>query len=102
MTILVSNAPNQNSSQFIYENCKVKDESMKEFAEMVILHALQKYPNDDFNIADAVCQKFEEKYGGSWSTSFIKNGDSSIVCSDYFIKVKYGDYRIKIVRSLNK
>ena len=42
MNILVSRALCSNSSQFIYEECKVKDKAMKDYAEMTILYALQK------------------------------------------------------------
>ena len=99
MNILVSKSIDSNFSQFVYEKCIIEDESMKDFAEMTILLALQKYPDDDVEKCLLIKEKFEEKYGGRWGASFIKNGDS--VCHYYgaFIKVKYAGYMIKILKT---
>ena len=99
INILVSKATNSNFSEFIYENCLVKDQSMKDYAEMVILYALKNYPDDDHKKCVVALEKFEEKYGGLWSASFIKNGDSAVRYYDYDIKVKYAGYTIKIART---
>ena len=99
MNILVSISTNSNSSQFIYQECIVKDNGMKEFAEMTILYAIQKYPNDDLEKSCLVVEKFDEKYGGDWGCSFIKNGNMAVHYYDYYIKVKYGGYQIKIAKT---
>ena len=99
MNILVSISTNSNSSQFIYEVCKVQNDEMKEFAEMTILYAIQKYPNDDSEKSDMVRKKFEEKYGGEWGCSFIKNGGWAVHFYNYYIKVKYGGYLIRIIKT---
>ena len=101
MNIVVTESSNSNSNQFIYEKCVNVDNSMKEFAEMSILYALQKYPDNDYQKCEFVSIKFEEKYGGNWGASFLKNGDSCYVYRNYYIKVKYGDYTIKILKTDN-
>ena len=72
---------------------------MKEFAEMSILYAIQKYPDNDWEKCLLVKKQFEEKYGGYWGVSFLKTGDSVYDAFDYYIKVNYGGYKIKIVRT---
>ena len=99
MNVLVSISDNSNSSQFIYEKCKVEDDEMKEFAEMSILYAIQKYPDNDWEKCLLVKKKFDEKYGGLWGVSFLKTGDSANSYFGYYIKVKYGGYIIKILRT---
>ena len=99
MNILVSQSSFTNFSQFIYEECNVKDNEMKDFAEMVILHALQKYPENDREKCLFVQDKFEGKYGDLWGASFIKNGDAINRYFDYFIKVRYAGYTIRIMRT---
>ena len=99
MNILVSISTNSNSSQFTYEICKVQNDEMKEFAEMTILYAIQKCPNDDSEKSALVMEKFEEKYGGEWGCSFIKNGGWAVHYQDYCIKVKYGGYLIRIIKT---
>ena len=101
MNIVVTESSNSNYNQFIYEKCVNADNSMKEFAEMSILYALQKYPDNDYQKCEFVSIKFEEKYGGNWGASFLKNGDSCYVYRKYYIKVKYGDYTIKILKTDN-
>ena len=99
MNILVSISTNSNSSQFTYEICKVQNDEMKELAEMTILYAIQKCPNDDSKKSALIIKKFEEKYGGEWGCSFIKNGGWAVHCHDYCIKVKYGGYLIRILKT---
>ena len=72
---------------------------MKEYADMAILYAIQKYPDNDYEKCKIVSDKFEEKYGGYWAVSFIKSGSVVNVYYDYFIKVKYGGYLIRITRT---
>ena len=99
MNILVSQTNSSNPSQFIYEKCIIEDESMKEFAEMTILLALQKYPNDDYQKCEFVANKFEEKYRGEWGVGFLKNGETSFRYYGHYIKVRFAGYIIKIYKT---
>ncbi len=99
MNVLVSQTNSSNPSQFIYEKCIIEDESMKEFAEMTILLALQKFPNDDYKKCEFVVNKFGEKYGGEWGVSFFKNGDSAYWYRGNYIKVRFAGYLIKILQT---
>ena len=107
MTILVTDQKQSNinsnqfpkSSQFKYLDCTVKDEEMKEFAEMTIVYAFQKYPDDDAEKSKMVRDKFKKKYGDSWCVCFIKNGNCWITYFDYFIEVLYNGYQISIGRT---
>ena len=99
MNVLVSISTIKNTSQFIYERCEVENDEMKEYADMAILYAIQKYPDNDYEKCKIVKNKFEEKYGGDWAVSFIKSGDMINAYNNYFIKVKYGEYIIKISRT---
>ena len=69
---------------------------MKDYAKMAILFAINKYPEDDHQKCLLVSEKFEEKYKGFWNCSFIKDGDSATYYNDYFMKIKYGNFTIKI------
>lgn len=107
MTILVDEQmysyPNSNqfpnTSEFIYKDCNVKNEEMKEFAEMTIIYAIKKYPDDDAKKSKFVRDKFVEKYGNSWSVCFIKDGNCWISYYDYFIEVLYNGYQVSIGRT---
>ena len=72
------------------------DESMKDYAKMAILFAINKYPEDDYQKCLLVIEKFKEKYKGFWNCSFIKDGDSATYYNDYFMKIKYFNFIIKI------
>ena len=74
------------------------DNSIIEYAKMAILLAIDEFPEDDWRKANKVAQKFEEKYGGYWCASFIKNGDVRFIYNDIYIKLRYKDYIIKIGR----
>ena len=84
------------SLEFVFEKEIGADESMKDFAKMAILLALNQHPNDDHEKCMLVMDKFEERYKGKWNCSFIKSGDSSCYFKDYSLKIRYGDYIIKI------
>ena len=107
MTILVYEQTNSypnpnhfpNTSQFIYKDCHVKNEEMKEFAEMTIIYAIKKYPNDDAQKSKFVRDKFQEKYGNSWCVCFIKDGNCWITCYNYCIEVLYNGYQVSIGRT---
>ena len=92
--------PQDNSeSEFIFEKEIGFDSSMKEYAKIVILQAIKEYPFDEHGKCIFVSEKFEESYGGNWSCSFIKSGDSSVIYYDFYGKIKYGDYSIKIAKT---
>ena len=103
MTILVANTPNKFSSEFIFETVIGADESMKDFAKMVILLAMKEYPDidtDNYPKCKLIVNKFKERYGGNWSASFFKEGESIFSHLGCFIKIKYGNYIIKIARTV--
>ena len=90
---------------FKYYEVNGFDESMKEFAKMAILLAFHEYPYDgdpnDGKRASLVKKKFEEKYGKTWSCTFIKDGDFRTTYFTYFIEIEYNKYNISIWRSSN-
>ena len=85
-------------SNFKYEKLEGADDKMVEFSKMAILLAFEEYPNDDdtWKRAGLVREKFEEKYGGEWLVSLIKNGDVNFWYRRFYLKLKYKDYNIKI------
>ena len=87
-------------SNFNFIKVEGTDDSMLEYAKMTILLAIEEFPNseNDWEKANIVAQKFEEKYGGCWCVSFIKNGDVRFIYDDIYIKLSYKDYNIKIGR----
>ena len=95
---LTSMQESQKSSNFIFEKEVGVDESMKEFAKMTILLAFDTYPNpeNDWDKCLLVSGKFEEKYGFRWCSSFIRQGDCCMWYNDYYMKMIYKDYIIKI------
>ena len=102
MNILVSYLPYNSSSQFIFETVVGADESMKDFAKMVILLALKEYPDNDCynnNKCLLIVNKFHEHYGGYWCCSFFKEGESIFNYIDYFIRIRYDNYIIKIAKT---
>ena len=99
MNILASLKENCSSSDFIFEEEIGADESMKDYAKMAILLAINNYPEDDHQKCRLIMEKFEEKYNGYWSCSFIKIGDSSTYYQDYYLKIRYKDYTIKISKN---
>ena len=101
MNILASLKENCSSSDFIFEKEIGADESMKDYAKMAILLAMNKYPDDDHEKCTLVIEKFEEKYNYYWDCSFIKDGDSSCHYQDYYMKIRYKNYTIKISKCLN-
>lgn len=84
-------------SNFIFEKEVGADKEKKDYAKMAILLAFEEFPDDDYLKCNFVSTKFEEKYGGNWLTSFIKNGDVRFWYNGgVFLKLKYKDYNIKI------
>ena len=105
MNILVANIPND-SSQFIFERIDHGDELMKDFSKMVILLALKEHPNNYDDMSELIVTKFQNQYGGRWSCCFVKigYGGGAFLApgSLYYIKIKYGNYMIKIAQTEGK
>ena len=77
MNILVTNALLSSSPKFIFLAEEGADESMKDYAKMTILLALQEYPDDHPKKSQLIKNKFDEKYGGCWLCSFVKEGGTT-------------------------
>ena len=90
--------PSKSSFKFI--KVEGTDNSMLEYVKMVILLAVDEFPEpeNDWKKANKVAQKFEEEYGGYWCVSFIKNGNVRFIYDDIYMKLSYKDYNIKIGR----
>ena len=101
MNILASNSLSNFPPQFIFLKCLGADESMKDYAKMAILLSMQEYPDEYEKKIDVILDKFEEKYGGHWSCSFMKidGGASGFYHMGYFMKIQYGDYKISIAKT---
>ena len=102
MNILVCNSSTNFSNQFIFQDCIGVDQSMKDYAKMAILLAMQENPSDYPEMSKMIALKFKEKYGGNWFCSFVKEGGIYLCCGfDYCLKIKYGDYKIAIAKTSN-
>ena len=101
MNIIVSNSLTNSSSQFIFKICEGADESMKDYAKMAILFAMQEHPHDYPKISHIIALKFEEKYEGSWSCSFVKEGGSTLHYYDYWLAILYEGFKINIAKTSN-
>ena len=87
------------SSNFIIEVNDGADKKMIDFAKMTILLAFEEYPNNDLERCNLIASKFNETYGHNWGVSMIKNGDCLFYYHKYYLKIKYKDYNIKIMRT---
>ena len=92
-------APPTSASSFVIEENDGADKKMIDLAKMAILLAFEEYPNDDLEKCRLISEKFKEKYGKKWGVSIIKNGDSLFYYHDYYLKIKYKDYKIKIMKT---
>jgi len=93
----MSSAPLSNSeSNFKIVKNDSFNNSMIEFAKMTILFAFSELKDNFYKMCEFVSLKFEEKYGGNWGSSIIKEGDSCFVYIDFCLTMKYKDYIIKI------
>ena len=101
MNILASYSLSNSAPEFIFLKCIGANESMKDYAKMAILLAMKEYPDDYEKKNELIAEKFEEKYGDYWSCSFMKFNEGSALYRyfDYFLKIKYGDYKIYIVKT---
>ena len=99
MNILVSKSFDSSSSEFIFVKNKGADESMKDYAKMAILLAMKEHPDDDCQKSALVQNKFEEKYGGYWGCSFVKEGGTCFHYKVYFLAIKFGSYKITIAKT---
>ena len=89
-------------SQFIIECKEGADKKMIDFAKMTILLAFEEYPNDDLEKCKLIASKFEEIYHNSWGVSIIEKGDSLFYYDKYYMKIKYKQFTIKIMRTKKK
>ena len=101
MNIIVSNSLTNSSSQFIFEICEGADESMKDYAKMAILLAMQESPHNYTKMSTIIGSKFEEKYEGNWLCIFFNEGGAHFHFYDYAMKILYGDYKITIAKTSN-
>ena len=101
MNILVTNIPNNTSSQFVFEKAEGADDSMKDFAKMVILFSMNEYPDDDDAKTKLIVYKFEERYRGHWSCYLYKKdlGGAFFRYSTFFFWIRYGNYDIVIAKT---
>ena len=101
MNILVSNSLPKASSQFIFVQCIGADEAMKDYAKMAILLAIKEHPDDHLKKCQLIWSKFDERYGGRWNCTFVKEdaGAGWYCAGRFFIHIKYGDYKIMIFSS---
>ncbi len=101
MNIIATNSSFDSPPEFIFAKCVGADKSMKDYTKMTILLAMKEYPNDYSKKVGLILEKFEEKYGGHWSCAFMKidGGSCGLYYYDYFINLKYGDYKICIAKT---
>ena len=94
-------APSLMDYQFVFEKTVEADKNMLDYAKMAILLAFNEYPNDDYKKCELISIKFEEKYGNSWGCTLIKKGegDSCYPYINNYIKLKFNNYLIKIMRT---
>ena len=101
MNVLVTNSISKSSLEFKFEASFGADESMKDFAKMTILLALQDYPDNNIEQCLLIRKKFENLYGGSWICCKYKIGLGAITCSyynNYDICILYGDFKYIITK----
>ena len=74
------------------------DNSMLDYAKMVILFSFQKEFDTVYKKCEIIRSKFEEKYGGSWVVGMFQNNLSDIsACYDKIcLCILYNNYNIKI------
>ena len=102
MNIIVTNSSNSSSSQFQFIKWSPGfNESMKEYAKMAILLALQQYPDNNAEQTGLIKNKFDNQYGGSWICAKYKVGLGGISfdLNNYMISIIYGDFKFIIFKS---
>ena len=69
------------------------DSAMIEFTKMCVLLSLNEYPDNYFEEAKLIKNKFKEKYKNFWTCMIHERGkgDISSDYKDYFIRVSYGN-----------
>ena len=104
MNVLVTNSISKSSLEFKFEVAEGADESMKDFAKMAILLAIQEYPDDYPKQCNLISKKFFSQYGGIWSCIKYKAGlgGYNIFYYDYLMRILYGDYKFIILKSMNE
>ena len=101
MNIVVTNSLSTTSSQFTFLKCDGADEAMKDYAKMTILLAIQEHPDDHLKKCQLICSKFNERYGGLWNCSFMKEGSGWYHNGGYFMGILYQNYKVIIFNSPN-
>ena len=78
---------------FNFEHQIGADSPMIEFTKMCVLLSLNEYPDNYFEEAKLIKNKFEEKYRNFWTCMIHETGKGDIGTNykDYFIRVKYGN-----------
>ena len=101
MNVLVINSISKSSLEFKFESVTGADESMKDYAKMVILFSLKEYPDDNAKQCRLIRNKFENQYGGSWICCKFKVGLGAInlIFKNYDICIIYGDFKFIISKS---
>ena len=103
MNVLVTNSISKSSLEFKFEHSVGADESMKDYAKMAILFALQKYPDDNVEQSDLIREKFENQYEGDWNCCKFKVGLGGISFhfNNYAMSITYGDFKFIIYKSFS-
>ena len=99
MNILVCDSSTNFSNQFVFQISENADESMKDYAKMAILFAMQESPHNYSKMSAIIGSKFEEKYEGNWLCIFFNEGGAYFHVYDYAMKILYGDYKIIIAKT---
>ena len=75
------------------------NDSMIEYTKMTILLAFHDYPQNDYDKAVFIKNKFGEKYGGFWSCVIYKNANIASRYFNFYVRINYKDYGISIWKS---
>ena len=101
MNVLVTNSISKSSLEFKFLRVEGADESMKDYAKMAILLALQEHPDDNIKQCKLISEKFGSLYGGLWNCIKYKDGFGGywIGFNNYYIQILFGDYKFTILKS---
>ena len=92
-------APTPYNKQFEFVHSITEDPNIIDYAKMSILFAFSEYPYDDYEKCRLIVEKFEEKYGPTWSCSLIEKGSQFCQYFTYFLEINYENYKIFIWKS---
>ena len=104
MNVLVTNSISKSSLEFKFLRVEGADESMKDYAKMAILLALQEHPDDNLEQCKLISEKFESLYEGIWNCIKYKDGFGGFFISfnNYYIQILFGDYKFTILKSFDE